>query len=207
MVALIFLIILIMLLLIFLFYKFVFLRDPERKIPTGRNIVAPADGRIIKITELKKISSIGIRKRVLGRIKAYIPGNCKDGFMITIMMNLFDVHVQRTPIEGKVLAVNHKAGAYKNAVFGNAFQNGLFNEKNEITIKAPEVGVIKVIQIAGFLARRIICFVKKNDKVNKGNRLGKILLGSQVCLIIPRMTLSVKEGARVRAGESVLGTF
>ncbi|MBW2988729.1 phosphatidylserine decarboxylase [Candidatus Woesearchaeota archaeon] len=192
----------------FLFYKLVFLRDPKRKVPQGKNIVSPADGKIIRIIKLKDAESLRIKKGLIGKIRASAPANCKDGFLISIMMNIFDVHVQRAPLEGSVTEVRHTKGGFKNAVYGNKFENCLENERNEITIENKEIGKIKVIQIAGLVARRIECFVGEKQKVNKGKRIGRIMLGSQVSLIIPdKAKVSAKSGDRVRAGESILAHF
>ena len=192
----------------FLSYKFIFLRDPKRKIPSGNNIVAPADGKIIKIVRLKDINKLKIKKGLIGKIKTLMPNNCKDGYLITIMMNLFNVHIQRSPIEGTVLSTKHSPGSFKNAVYGDKFENGIQNEKNEIIIKNKKLEKIKVIQIAGFLARRIECFVKENQKINKGKKIGRIVLGSQVSLILPKKArLKVKVGGYVKAGETILAEY
>lgn len=194
--------------LLLLFYRFIFLRDPERKIPSGRNIVSPADGKIIKIVEIKNIDLIKIRKGLLGKIKALVEDICNDGYLITIMMNVFDVHIQRAPIGGVVTRTKHSPGKFKNAVYGDKFENGIENEKNEIIIASKELGKIKIIQIAGFLARRIECFVKENQKINKGEKIGRIIIGSQVSLILPKkVELLVKKGDKVKAGESVIAEY
>src|SRR3989338_1783473 len=138
--------VLLLLVLCFLFYKFVFLMDTKRNVPPGNNIVAPADGRIIKILKLNKINGIEVRKGLVGKIRALVPSNCKGGYLITIMMNLFDVHVQRSPVGGVVLNIKHYDGRFNNAVYGDKFENGLVNEKNEITIKNDEIGRINVVQ-------------------------------------------------------------
>ncbi|HZX45302.1 MAG TPA: phosphatidylserine decarboxylase [Candidatus Nanoarchaeia archaeon] len=187
------------------FYKFVFLRDPKREIPSGNNLLSPADGKIINILKLSK-KEIRIAKGS-GMIRALVPESCKDGWLITIMMTVFDVHVQRAPIAGEVTDIKYSKGKFKNAVYGHALENGLENEKNEITIKS-EIGDVKVIQIAGYIARRIQCFVSKKQKVNKGERIGRIVIGSQVCLIVPRkVNLAVKNGERVVAGKTIIGTI
>ncbi|MBU0628149.1 MAG: phosphatidylserine decarboxylase [Nanoarchaeota archaeon] len=193
-------------LLFLLFYLFIFLRDPERGVPIGDNIVAPADGKVIKVIKLENISEMKIEKGVLGKIKTLVSDTCKEGYLITIMMDIFNVHVQRAPVEGKVISTKYVNGSFKNAVYGDKFENGLLNEKNEIIIENRKIGKIKVIQIAGIVARRIVCFVRKNQKINKGQKIGMIKFGSQVCVIFPdKVKLSVKEGDNVKAGETVLG--
>jgi len=203
------LILLFFLILIFIiFWKFYFLRNPERIIPKGNTIVSPADGKIIKILRLKDIGKINLKKGIIGKIKTLISDTCKDGYLLTIMMNLHNVHVQRSPVEGVVLSINYSPGKFKSAVHGDRFVHGLENEKNEIIIQNNKLGKIKVIQIAGILARRIECFVAKNQKLIKGQRIGRINLGSQVALIIPtKLSLSVNEGDKVRGGETIIAKY
>ena len=204
-IKLIFSLVISLILLLLIFYKFVFLRDPKRGIPKGENIVSPADGKIIKIIKLDNLDKLKIRKGNIGKIKTLIPDSCKNGYLITIMMNLFNVHIQRSPINGMILSTKHSNGSFNNAVYGNKFENGILNEKNEIIIKNKKIGKIKVIQIAGVIARRIECFVKKNQKINKGERIGRIIMGSQVSLVLPKkIKLNVKAGDKVKAGESII---
>jgi len=187
--------------LLLMFYKFVFLRDPDRNIPNGNNLVAPADGRIINIIEIKE-SNIKIKKG-FGRVNAL----CSDvdaGYLISIFMSIFNVHVNRAPIDGEIASVKHNAGKFFMAF---DFENSLLNESNEIIIKS-KIGKIKMIQIAGFIARRIECFAKEKQKVNKGDRIGRIIIGSQISLILPKkVRLRVKIGDKVKAGETILGEF
>jgi len=202
------LVVFLLVILLLLFYKFVFLRDPKRRIPSGDDIVSPADGRIIKIVKLGELDKLKIRKGLIGKIKTLVLDNCKGGYLITIMMDLFDVHVQRAPVEGVVVSIKHVSGGFRNAVYGNKFENGIYNEKNEIVIDNSKIGKIKMIQIAGVLARRIECFVKEKQKINKGERVGRIVMGSQVSLILPRkVRLMVKEGNKVKAGESIIASY
>jgi len=205
MVVIIIWVLVIIVVILLLFYKFVFLRDPKRGIPSGDNVVAPADGKIINVIRLGNIDKIKVRKGAIGRIRALIPNTCKGGYLITIMMNLFDVHVQRAPVSGVIVSTKHSLGRFKNAVYGSKFENGLENEKNEIIIKNNKIGKINVIQIAGFVARRVECFVKKNQKINKGQRIGRIVMGSQVSLVLPQsVKIFVKDGDKVKAGESII---
>lgn len=188
--------------ILFAFYKFVFLRNPARAAPKGNNIVSPADGKIINIVKIDK-AKVRIKKGLIGKVNAL----CSDvdaGYLISIFMSIFDVHVNRAPIDGEVVSVKHKDGK-----FFMAFdpEKSLLNESNEIIIKS-KIGRIKVIQIAGFIARRILCFVKEKQKINKGESFGMIVIGSQVCLIIPKkVRLRAGVGDKVRAGETVLGEF
>ena len=179
-----------------------FYRDPERKIPRGNNIVSPADGKIISIlkTNNKKIK---ISKGFLGKIETMTKDIAKECYVISIFMSPFDVHINRAPIDGKIILVRHEKGKYF-AAFN--LEKSLMNEKNEIIIENKKIGKIKVIQIAGFLARRAICTVKKDEKVNKGQRIGRIVLGSQVTLIAPskKIKLKIKEGQKVIAGNTII---
>jgi len=187
-------------LLFFIFYKFIFLRDPKVEIPSGRNIVSPADGKIVNIMEIKS-SEIKIKKGFIGKIHALSSDIGDRCYLISIFMSLFNVHINRAPIEGEVLSVKHTKGSFFMAF---DIEKSLCNEKNEIIMKT-KIGKIKIIQIAGFLVRRIECFVKENQKVNKGNKIGRIVFGSQVSLIIPAASkLKVKQGDRVKVGETIL---
>ena len=188
-------------LLLIIFYQVYFLRKPERHIPKG-TIVSPADGRIARIIEIGG-KSITIEKGLLGKIKTQTRDTIKKGYLINIVLTPLNVHYQRAPCDGTVLSVKHFDGAFKNAVIGAKTMPTLHNERTEILIKSS-FGKIKVIQIAGFLARRIETIVKKNDKIKKGQIIGIIKLGSQVSLIIPKCKLKVREGQRVVDGETVI---
>ena len=186
----------------FLFWKFIFLRDPERTIPEGNNIVAPADGRIIKILEINK-NEIEIEKG-FGKIKTMTKDIAENCYVVSIFMSPFNVHINRAPIEGVVTSVKHTKGKFLNA---ETTESTLENEKNEIIIQNKKIKV-KTIQIAGLLARRIECFVKENQKVDKGERIGLINLGSQVTIIMPnKVALLVREGQKTKAGETVIAEY
>ena len=191
------------LILFLLFYQFIFLRDPERKIPSGGNIVAPADGKIINIVKIDK-KNLKIKKGLIGKINVLCSDVVKEGYLISIFMSLFNVHVNRAPIDGEIINIKHKKGKFFMAF---DIEKSFFNESNEIIIKT-KIGKIKIIQIAGFIARRIGCFVKKNQKINKGDRIGRIVIGSQVSLILPKkVKLLVRKGDKVIAGETLLGEY
>jgi phosphatidylserine decarboxylase len=184
-----------------LFWRMWFLRDPERIIPDGDNIVSPADGVVLKIVNIPQDKAT-IEKGVLGLIETETKNIRNACYLVSIFMSPLDVHVQRSPINGRITHVEHTRGKFRAA---NSLR-ALENEHNEIII--DDVDCIKVIQIAGFIARRIECFVKKDDRVLKGQRIGRINLGSQVSVILPKNVLiRIKEGERVRAGETVLADF
>ena len=154
-----------------------FYRDPYRKIEEG--IVSPADGLVQK----------AIKKK--GRVR------------ISVFMNLHNVHVNRSPLKGKIISQKHKPGSYKPAFSKDS-------DKNErlITKLETDLGVIKITQIAGFLIRRIVSYVKINSEVPKGERIGLIHFGSRVDLDFEEagIEIKVKEGDRILAGQT-LATF
>ena len=195
--------IILLILLSLLFYKFIFLRNPERKIPSGKNIVSPADGRVILIQKFSN-KEIKINKGFVGKIKTLTSDIADKGYIVSIFMNLFNVHVNRSPINGKIISLKHTKGKFYNAA---DIEKSLLNEKNELIIENKELK-IKVIQIAGLVARRIICFKKENEKINKGERIGIVKLGSQVTLILPKqINLKIKKGDNVKAGSSIIATY
>lgn len=182
-----------------------FYRDPKRKIPKGNNIVSPADGRVIQILRVKNKDNLKINKGLLGKIKTATKEIGKDCYLISIFMSPFDVHVNRAPIEGKIKSIKYTRGKFFAAY---DLKKSLQNEKNEIIIYNNKIGKIKVIQIAGFLARKIKCIVKENQKINKGQKIGSIVLGSQVSLIIPaKVKLKIRLEDKTKAGETVIADF
>ena len=191
-------VILAVVLLLFLLMNFY--KDPKRRIPKGNNIVAPADGRIISIINTSK-SNIKIKKNIFGRIKTLTRDVAKECYAISIFMSPLDAHINRSPIEGIVKSIKYSKGTFFRAYDLN---KSLENEKNEIIIQNKRLKV-KVIQIAGFLARRIKCYAKKNQKVNKGEKIGMIALSSQTTLIIPiGVDLKVEVNDKVKAGETII---
>jgi len=168
-------------LMIIAFFMLVFFRDPERKI--GSSIVSPADG---KIREIVKIDD-----KELG-----------GTFKISIFMNIYNVHVNRMPIDGKIMGINHKPGGYIPAYKKESERN----ERMVLDINTI-IGNIKMILIAGTIARRIILYKKKGDYVKKGIRIGIIRLGSRVDLYLPEQKISkinVELGDMVLAGETTI---
>lgn len=186
--------------LFFFFYRFVFLRDPERNIPPGNVVVSPADGKIIQITEISA-KTAQVRKGWLGKvlISPLFNGHC---YLISIFMSPLDVHINRAPVGGNAASIKYNRGSFFNA--GN-LEGSFSNENNQILFHTA-IGNVLVVQIAGFLARRIECWVKINQKVNKGEKIGMINLGSQVSMLVPKrgLRLNVSIGERVKGGESVI---
>lgn len=168
-------------LLILAGFFILFFRDPDRK--TGKGIVACADG---KIREIKKIKD----KKL---------GEC---FRISTFMNIYDVHVNRMPMGGLVKDVTHISGGYV-----PAFKKE--SERNERVIFTiiTDIGMVKIIQIAGTIARRIVPYIGEGDNVKKGEKIGIIRLGSRVDIYLPSEKIKkivVKSNDRIRAGESTI---
>ena len=167
-----------------------FYRDPPRHPPKGDDIiVAPADGRIMSIGQTATPNPKG-------------PIELK----ICIFLSVLDVHINRAPCAGRVLATDYRPGEFLNALKTEATDR---NESNTLTIEPapPLPGPIRVRQISGALARRIVCAADKGDKLQLGQRYGMIKLGSQtqVCLPTPaRWEVLVSFGTRVHAGETIL---
>ena len=159
------------------FFCLWFFRDPDRVIPPGPVAVSPADGKVVWIKQM------GDQKRV------------------SVFLNIFDVHVNRSPIAGKITKVEYKQGKFLVASVEAASSE---NEMNVITVEDNGVKVV-FSQIAGLIARRIICFKQAGDSVAAGERIGYIKFGSRVDIWFgPEWTVDVKEGQRVSAGSSIL---
>lgn len=159
-----------------------FFRDPDREIPAGPYAVSPADGKVM-----------GVRDDSTG------------GKRISIFLNVFDVHVNRTPIGGKVSRVAYKTGKFLVASKDEASEA---NEQNVITVDGVIDGQkTQVIfrQIAGLIARRIICYKKAGDVLDAGERIGLMKFGSRMDVLLgPEWTVKVREGERVTAGSTIL---
>ena len=170
--------------LVLLGFLIYFFRDPERIIPEGEGIiVSPADGKVMAVESLK--SSF-----------------CGDSVRVSIFMSLFNVHVNRVPYSGVVENVEYRPGQFRPAYRGGVEKT---NESNTIYIESGELKLI-VKQIAGVIARRIVSYVGKGDRVVRGQRFGMIMFGSRVDLILPsRVKLRVGVGQKVKAGETIVG--
>ncbi|MEW6272357.1 MAG: phosphatidylserine decarboxylase family protein [Thermodesulfobacteriota bacterium] len=167
-----------------------FFRDPERATPAGTNLViSPADGRVI-VAE----ASVDEPRFLHGRAAK-----------VSVFMSPLDVHVNRAPVDGEVTGVHYNPGKYFAAFAEKA---SLDNEQNAVVLRGEAGRQVAFVQIAGFLARRIVCRVKPGDRCRRGERVGMIKLGSRVDVFIAGdVDLSVKVGERVRAGETVLGVM
>lgn len=165
-----------------------FFRDPPRTVPTDPlTIVAPADGAVRVIEDLLE--------------SPYFDGPCRR---ISIFMSLLDAHVNRAPFQGAVREVSYRPGEFKNALKTEA---AACNEANVLRLDT-DYGPVTVRQIAGILARRIVCRVGSGETLAKGEKFGMIRFGSQTELYLPpqaKIRVSVKE--KVRAGSSIVAEF
>ncbi|HEY4360766.1 MAG TPA: phosphatidylserine decarboxylase [Bryobacteraceae bacterium] len=159
-----------------------FFRDPEREVPAGAVAVSPADGKVTLVNEA--------------------PGG---SHRVSIFLNVFDVHVNRTPIPGKLICINYKKGEFRAANYAASSE---VNEQNVLTVEGVVGGrttQIKFSQIAGLIARRIICYKKTGDVVGPAERIGLIKFGSRVDMWMgPEWAVTVKVGDKVQAGSSVI---
>lgn len=178
-----------LILLFFLLTAFVvwFFRNPDRSFQDEEKlIICPADGKVIKIEDVMLTGDMA--------------GNFKK---ISIFMNVFNVHVNRASYKGKIEAIHYHEGKFLSANLEKASQD---NERNEVMIRTDDGRMIWIVQIAGLIARRIICWVKQGDEVAKGERIGLICFGSRVDLYLPEDSqISVKLNDKVKAGETPLG--
>lgn len=164
-----------------------FFRDPPRDIPKGEGLIlAPADGTVVQVTQ-------------------YLGQELQEpATQISIFLSVLNVHVNRTPFPAVVEDVTYKPGSFRIAWQPEASAD---NEQNLIALKAPE-GRLLVKQIAGLIARRIVCRVVPGQKLEAGERIGLIRFGSRVDLIVPtRAELFVKRGDRVKGGTTVMGAL
>jgi len=164
-----------------------FFRDPSRVIPKNKNsIISPADGKIIKIKEFED------------------PESGKKLKLISIFLSVFNVHANRMPVDGKFINVKYVKGDFLAAFDHRASEK---NERMEISIDT-EFGVIVVKQIAGLVARRILCYAKEGKKMLAGDRLGFIRFGSRTDIILPHnINLNVELDQKVYGAETILGTY
>ncbi len=163
-----------------------FFRDPERSVPEGEaSFVAPADGKVIVLQQVTE--SVFTKGKML---------------QISIFMSPLNVHVNRAPCDGKVDQVVHTSGRFLSAFKPEA---SVENENIAMTLDT-KFGRIVVRQIAGFVARRVVCWAKPGDSLKKGDRYGLIKFSSRVDIFLPASTVpNIKLGDNVRAGETVIG--
>ncbi|HMD70516.1 MAG TPA: phosphatidylserine decarboxylase [Bryobacteraceae bacterium] len=159
-------------------YCLYFFRDPEREIPEGPVAVSPADGRVVAVS-----------------------GRGSAAQRVSIFLNIFDVHVNRTPIAGAIAKVEYRPGRFHVASVAGASDQ---NEQNVVTVRGDDTTVV-FKQIAGLIARRIVCTKKPGDTVAAGERIGLIKFGSRVDVLFDaEWEIAVRRGMRVSAGSSVI---
>ncbi len=164
-----------------------FFRNPKRKIPSLENIIlSPADGKVIHVGECEEDRFL--RKKVL---------------KVSIFMSIFDVHLNRAPATGKVLQRSYHPGRF---LLANVEKSSLLNEQNALILETEDRLKMVLVQIAGFVARRIVCYAKADDTLKRGEIFGLIRFGSRVDLYLPQeVTPIVRVGQHVKGGESIIG--
>jgi phosphatidylserine decarboxylase len=174
--------------LFFTLFLIFFFRDPERKAPPAENLIlSSADGKVISIKPCRSAN--------------FIEG---QGTLVSVFMSLFDVHVNRAPISGNVAYFRYNPGKFLPAFRDKASSE---NEQTELGMENAD-GRIVIKQIAGIIARRIVCKVRQGDKLSAGQRLGLIKFGSRVDHLLPEnVEIRVEQNQKVRAGETVIGVF
>lgn len=165
-----------------------FFRDPERVVIGDDNyLVSPADGEVINVEETDGPKELGLENK---RFKK-----------ISIFMNIFDCHVNRTPCSGKVEEILYKPGKFLNASFDKASEE---NERNYYKIKDVDGNQIILVQIAGLIARRIVCETMKDQQLSQGDRIGMIRFGSRADVYYENYDTLVKVGQKAISGETLL---
>lgn len=162
-----------------------FFRDPPRNVPSDPDaVVSPADGRIVAVQ------------------KARDPYVNRDALKISVFMNVFNVHSNRSPVDGEVVKGWYFAGRFLNAALDKA---SLENERNALWIRTDAGTDVTCVQVAGLIARRILCYVKTRDRLNRGQRFGFIRFGSRVDVYLPPQARpQCAVGDKVYAGETIL---
>ena len=174
--------------LVLTIWVYYFFRDPERVIIDDDNyLVSPADGEVIKVEEVDGPKELGLENKKFKKI--------------SIFMNIFDCHVNRTPCRGKIEEILYKPGKFLNASLDKASED---NERNYYKIKDKHGNDIVIVQIAGLVARRIVCETNKNQELNQGDRIGMIRFGSRADVYYENYEPLVKVGQTAISGETLL---
>ena len=162
-----------------------FFRDPPREIPSGEGLVlCPADGRVLLVGDARD------------------PWLNRDALKISVFMNVFNVHSNRSPVDALVQTVNYSAGTFVNAALDKASSD---NERNALHLRTDSGTDVTCVQVAGLIARRILCYVKAGDRLARGQRYGFIRFGSRVDVYLPRGSRPrVAIGDKVKATSTVL---
>ena len=174
--------------LVITIWIYYFFRDPERyPIKDENYLVSPADGKISQIMETNGPKELGLESKKYTRI--------------SIFMDVFSCHVNRVPYTGTIAEIFYKPGKYLNATLDKASED---NERNYVKLKNSKGDELILVQIAGLIARRIVCDVKKGDTINQGDRFGIIRFGSKVDIYFENYNLLVCKGQNTVAGETLL---
>ena len=174
--------------LVLTIWVYYFFRDPERVIIDDDNyLVSPADGEIIKVEEVEGPKELGLENKRFQKI--------------SVFMNVFDCHVNRTPCGGKIEEILYKPGKFLNASLDKASED---NERNYFKIKDNQNNDIVVVQIAGLVARRIVCESNKDQQLKQGDRIGMIRFGSRADVYYENYQPLVKVGQKAISGETLL---
>ena len=174
--------------LVLTIWVYYFFRDPDRVIIDDKNyLVSPADGEIIKVEEVDGPKELGLENKKFNKI--------------SVFMNVFDCHVNRTPCAGKIEEILYKPGTFVNASLDKASED---NERNYFKIKDTDNNDIIVVQIAGLVARRIVCESNKDQELKQGDRIGMIRFGSRADVYYENYQPLVKVGQKAISGETLL---
>ena len=169
-------------------WVYYFFRDPERFPINDENyLLSPADGVVSQITQINGPKEMGLENKKYTRV--------------SIFMNIFDCHVNRIPSSGKIDKIFYKPGQYINASLDKASDE---NERNYVKMKNSNGDELILVQIAGLIARRIVCEIKENDEIKQGNKFGMIRFGSRVDLYFENYQLMVNINQKTIAGETVI---
>ena len=180
-----------LILILITIWIYYFFRDPERfSINDNSYLVSPADGLITNVAEQKGPIELQLENTTFTKV--------------SIFMNVFNCHVNRTPLTGKVEEINYKPGKFINASLDKASEE---NERNYYKIKCQNTGEeIIIVQIAGLIARRIVCEVEQGQELKQGERIGMIRFGSRVDIYFKNKKILAKTGQNVIAGESLIAS-
>ena len=169
-------------------WVYYFFRDPERFPINDENyLLSPADGIISQIIETNGPSALGLENKKYTRV--------------SIFMNVFNCHVNRVPFSGKITQILHKPGKYINASLDKASED---NERNYVKMTNSNGDELILVQIAGLIARRIVCEVKENEETKQGNKFGMIRFGSRVDLYFEHYQIMVRQNQQTTGGETII---
>ena len=165
-----------------------FFRDPPREVPgDAKTVVSPADGRVVAVE------------------KAHDPYLDREAIKVSVFMNVFNVHSNRAPVDGEVKQIWYNAGSFVNAALDKASTE---NERNALWIRADAGADVTCVQVAGLIARRILCYAKAGDRLERGHRYGFIRFGSRVDVYLPpNARIKAALGDKVYAASTILASL